>query len=483
MAKNIVTVGLEIPGQSGKYLPLSSDQSLLDYDVIVFVPDISDFITYSGEFYQGKSCLSDNASFILKEKSLRWKQELLTAFQHGKTVFIYMSELKEVFVATGTFNYSGTGRNRVTTRHVNAFDNFKLRPLTLDNVTAARGREMKAIKELGVLAPYWAEFGKRSQYEVYFDSKVVTPLIVTKTGDKTVVGVVRPKPGSAGGAIVLLPPVQYEDDTFVEEKNGKTYWTKSAIAFGKKWISALLEIDSTIAAEFQRTPQPNWVKANTYALQKEGKIQENIESLSARIVSLEAEKQTLVDQLRNEGSLRNLLYESGPLLEAAILEALQILGINAEGFRDSSSEFDVVFTWKGTRFLGEAEGKDNKPINVDKISQLERNLSEDFARDEVTAYPRAILFGNAFRLQELSVRKDFFTEKCVSTAERIKAALVRTPDLFFAARYVKESGDTEFANACIEALVEAKGTVVEFPMVPKIDEFTGTSQAEKQPAT
>jgi len=72
-------------------------------------------------------------------------------------------------------------------------------------------------------------------------------------------------------------------------------------------------------------------------------------------------------------------------------------------------------------------------------------------------------FGNAFRLQKLSERRDFFTEKCVSSAKRLKAALIRTPDLFFAARYAKESGDTNFARKCVEAIIAAEGTIVSFP--------------------
>jgi len=150
----------------------------------------------------------------------------------------------------------------------------------------------------------------------------------------------------------------------------------------------------------------------------------------------------------------------------AILEALAVLGLKAERYKDSESEFDVLFTWNGQRFLGEAEGKDNKAVNVDKISQLERNLSEDYEREEVKDYAKGMLFGNAFRLQKLSERGDFFTEKCVSSAKRLKAVLIRTPDLFFAARYVKESGDANFAKRCVEVIIVSEGTVVSFPTAP-----------------
>jgi hypothetical protein len=118
----------------------------------------------------------------------------------------------------------------------------------------------------------------------------------------------------------------------------------------------------------------------------------------------------------------------------------------AERYKDTESEFDVLFTWEDQRFLGEAEGKDNKAINVDKISQLERNLSEDYAKENVQQYAKGMLFGNAFRLQKLTERGEFFTDKCISSAKRLKAALIRTPDLFFPARYVKASGDDDFAR-------------------------------------
>jgi len=479
MGKKIVTVGLEIPGHSNLYLSLNSDQSLLDYDIIVFVPDISDLSNSYGEYYQGKPCLSDNASFILKEKALRWKQELLTAFEHGKTILIYLPELKEVFVATGTVDHSGSGRNRVTIRHVEPFSNFKLLPLNLGRITAVRGQEMKAAKSLGILAPYWAEFGSLSRYEIYFDAKISGSRLVTKTGDKTVGGIIRGKAGSKAGAVVLLPPLVYDEEKLIEEKDGKTYWNKSGLAFGKKWISACLEIDAAIAAGTEQTPQPDWAKSMNFALQKEGEIQNRITDLNARIDDLAVKKQKLVEQMQREGSLRNLLYETGPLLEAAIVDALGILGVKAEPYKDSVSEFDLVFTWKGTRFVGEAEGKDSKAINVDKISQLERNLSEDFAREEVTEYARGILFGNAFRLQEPASRGDFFTDKCLSTAERIKAALILTPDLFLVARYVKESGDNQFAEKCVEAIAATQGTIVQFPAVPQQAKATVVAGKEK----
>jgi hypothetical protein len=145
-----------------------------------------------------------------------------------------------------------------------------------------------------------------------------------------------------------------------------------------------------------------------------------------------------------------------------------------------TSEFDAVFISPEGRCLGEAEGKDNKAINIDKFSQLERNLQEDFVREEVEEYAKGVLFGNAYRLQPLDKRGDYFTEKCVSAAKRVRATLVRTPDLFGPARYLKENpSDTAYAKQCREAMFATEGGVLVFPSPPVGDT---SSLAEGSPS-
>ena len=421
---------------------------------------------YGSEQYEGKPCLSDSASFTLKEKVERWRQELISAFNHGKTIFLFLSEFQEVFVATGTRDFSGSGRNRVTTRHVEPINNYRIIPVDFEEFVSGRGREIKPAKDLGLLGPYWNVFGSVSQYQVYFTSKMIVPLLVTKTGSKSVGGLARGKADAGKGTLVLLPQLDFDENEFLTEKGGEDYWNKKGVEFGSKLVSALVEIDRALNSEKQKTPAPDWVKSAEFRIQKESVLESQISGLTTQVETLQVQKRTLLDELEKEASLRRLLYETGTALEDAILDALGLLGLKAERYKDAESEFDAVFTWDGHRFLGEAEGKDSKAVNVDKISQLERNLSEDYEREEVTQYAKGILFGNAYRLQKLSERGEYFTEKCISSAKRIKAALVRTPDLFFVARYAKESGDVEFCRKCVEAIVTAEGQIVSFPPVP-----------------
>ncbi|WP_214212917.1 hypothetical protein [Morganella morganii] len=163
--------------------------------------------------------------------------------------------------------------------------------------------------------------------------------------------------------------------------------------------------------------------------------------------------------------LRNLLFEKGKPLEYAILDALKIIGFTVSQYKDSESEFDVVFESKEGRLIGEVEGKDNKAVNIDKLRQLALNIHEDLERECIDKPAKAVLFGNAYRLQPIEERSEPFTTKCISASKINSTALVFTPDLFLIARYLKDNHDSRFGARCRKAILNAIGRV-EFPEVP-----------------
>jgi hypothetical protein len=167
--------------------------------------------------------------------------------------------------------------------------------------------------------------------------------------------------------------------------------------------------------------------------------------------------------------LKGLLFEKGRALEEAILIALKILGFHAENLKKDDSEFDaIMLDPSGARLIGEAEGKDDKAINVDKLDQLDRNLREDFSRqDEAAAkFATGVLFGNAYRLTPPEAREVSFTAKCMLAAKRSHISLVRTTDLFNIAEYLENFPSPEFATECRRAIREADGGLVVFPIIP-----------------
>ncbi len=463
MAKRtIFTVGFDLPGEEFEYIEFSSDRTLLDADIILFQPTLGNYDGY--ESYKGKSLLSEHSSFETKSQLDHWRAEIVAAVNAGKLVIVFLVKPDECFRHSGEKRHSGTGRSQVTTNIVVPISSYDAIP-KLGAITAKSGTEIRVEKEGTYLTSYWTEFSKNSPYEVEIEGDFNRILLKSRTGDRTV-GAAYHGPI---GALLLLPPLRYDKAKFLRhnKKDDKTYWTPEAVKFGKRLVSALVGLANGLKQTGQITPPPPWSQRSEYRIAEEANLEFAISKCSAQIAGLQAKKIQLEENLASAGELRRLLYEQGKPLEKAILEVMKLFGFDAHPFDNGESEFDSVFVSSEGRCLGEAEGKDNKAVNIDKFSQLERNLHEDFARDEVTEYAKGVLFGNAFRLLPVGDREEFFTAKCLSASKRIGAALVRTPDLFGPAIYLKENpSDLSYAAACRDAIFRTSGDIVVFPPLP-----------------
>jgi hypothetical protein len=471
--KRIFTVGFELPGDDFESIEFDSDQTLLDADIVLFEPTLGVYESYQD--YNGKDVLDQYSSFNTKDRLDHWRSEIIGAVNAGKLVIVYLAKPVECYRHTGEKQFSGTGRSRVATNIVAEISSYEAVP-NLTGVTSKSGREIRLEKEASYLAPYWEEFAIYSPYEVEVEGDFKRVLLRSRTGNRIVGAAVHRTPG----ALLFLPPLRYDEEKFVrfDAKNSKSFWTEDALKFGKKLAATLSVLADSLRESTQATPPPNWTSDSKFRLARESEIEAKIIDLNAQLAVLHDKKTELETELHNAGGLRRLLYEQGHPLEAAILESLKLLGYDAKPFADGESDFDAVFVSSEGRCLGEAEGKDNKAINIDKLSQLERNLQEDFARDGVESFAKGVLFGNAFRLLPLTERGEFFTTKCISAAKRAKIALVRTPDMFIPAKYMKEHPtDMDYAKQCREAIVRSEGEVVVFP-TPILSETTTLSERE-----
>ncbi|WP_313483689.1 hypothetical protein [Stutzerimonas kunmingensis] len=472
--KRIVTIGCELASSNATHVSFRSKSSLLDFDIVLFKPLIDDFIGYSTDYFQGKPSLSDTKSFQLRECCEHWRRELKEAVAAGKTVLVFLTELTSVYIDTGQRTYSGTGRNQKTTRHVTEYSNYTSIPAELKPVVA-NGLEMKLASSVAPpLAAFWNEFREIFAYHVLISSANVPAAILTRTGDKCVGAVIRSN--TSTGSLVLLPDVDFYPDEFLAEKNEQQVWTKKATTFANRFVSAIVHMDKELRAESDVTTEPAWASADAYLLAPERTLRAELMAAELAVEKAQQAKEELAERLRVEGRLRGLLFEKGRPLEEAIIEALRKLGFTAEPFKDGGSEFDVVFESAEGRLIGEAEGKDNKAVNVDKLRQLQMNIHEDLLRESVEAPAKPVLFGNAHRLVSLDDRGDAFTEKCVAAALTMNTALVFTPDLFLVVQNYIECQDPEFASACRQAILSSVGRV-KFP-VPATRESTHESKSE-----
>lgn len=466
--KKILSVGFELAGDDVEYCSFDSDRSLLDWDIILFTPKISNFLEYA-DTYNGKASLSDSKSFKLRERSEHWKREIEDAVLAGKTVIIFLSSLIEVFIATGEKRHSGTGRNQKTTRIIGAYNNYNCIPALISPVKRKGSSIKLASKGAEIIASYWSEFGKSSEYKVVLEGNTIAPSLLTKHGDKTVGTIIKATSGN--GAMILLPDIDFYPDDFLEEVDigedeVETHWTNKALQFSSRLIKAVVSINTALVHDADYTPEPDWATGDSFVLKSEDKLRTNLLTVESKIDKLLDNKSSLLKELDKAGRLRGLLYEGGKALEAAILDALKILGFKADNYEDESSEFDAVFSSKEGRLIGEAEGKDNKAINVTKLRQLALNIFEDLERDIVETPAKGVLFGNAFRLKPLNSREDPFTDKCKTAAQTSSTALVFTPDLFIVARYLSNNKNAVFAKKCRIAMATTIGRVI-FPELPE----------------
>ena len=164
---------------------------------------------------------------------------------------------------------------------------------------------------------------------------------------------------------------------------------------------------------------PEWAADSQYALAAEIELRQQLLMVETELEKAQRAKDELATRLDDAGQLRALLFEKGKPLEAAIITALIILGFKARPYEDGKSEFDALFESAEGRLLGEAEGKDTKAVNIDKLRQLATNIHEDLQREEVTQPAKGILFGNGYRLTKPAELEAHF--KIVSCHWRAKS--------------------------------------------------------------
>lgn len=481
MSKSIAVVGFPLATEKATRIDFREKASLLDWDVILFRPDISDFLDRYGEkSYKGKRCLDDTASFELKECAEHWRREIREAIEGGKSVIVFLSAIEEVYVATGTHAYSGTGRNRQVTRHVDVYSNYHCLPIS-EKITATSGSAMKLSPDRAkLLSGYWNEFGKESTYRAIFP-ETKRACILTRSGDKAVALLItQPK---SGGNLLLLPDLDFNRNEFTDD-DGEDF-TDEAHEFAGRLIATAVQLDKTLRAESDATPEPLWLSSEQFATKKEKELRQELLAAEGEVKRAQLAKEAIEDQLLISAAAKSLLFETGQKLELAIIEALLRLGFSAARFQNAESEFDVVFSSDEGRLIGEAEGKDNKAINVEKLRQLSMNIHEDLQREEVDRPAKGILFGNAFRNTPPEKRGAQFTEKCISAAQMQGIGLVATSDLFHAVKHVADTGDLSFSKACRESLVAGIG-IVTLPnppdTQPEVSEIADRAETSFDPA-
>jgi len=290
MAKNeILCVGFELPGEEFQYVSYHSGASLLDADIILFEVGL-DYCTDSiNGTFQGKPSLSAESSIENRTCLNHWRTALKQAFDSGKTIFIFLKKPIDVYARTGSQDLSGTGRSQKVINHVDLIYSYSALPISFDSITPAKGKKVKIARDGGgILSAYWKELKAISSYEIYYDHKKSTPLLQTKSGDKTVASMISGK----NGKMFLLPPLDFSSDDFIyyDEKKFKSFWTTEAVKYGRIVLKNIVEIHKALSRGFGRGPAPEWVAADDFVLKAEREISGKIEAAEKKISKLREQR-------------------------------------------------------------------------------------------------------------------------------------------------------------------------------------------------
>ena len=437
--KKIISLGFDFPGDDVEYVDYLNDKSLTDADIIVCTPHLS---ILNSLLHNNKYAYNTVYKKFKYFKS-HWEKEFREVLSLGRTIFIFLDAPYYI-------------------EDLNAYSYNFLPFIHIPNI--ASGSTMTMISRPDYLKEYWFHFKKNSKYTAYFEKNntpyKTIPLIYANSPNRIVGGIYV----ESESIIIFLPSLI--DNLFYKDTDKTSDWSKEKLKLGNILANCFRNIDDSFQAFSKKTIPPDWISDSEFSLVTLTDIDIKIDDTNKQIEALQKEIESLEKARINEGKLLYLLYETGDHLEESVIEALKILGFDAEKVITEKEEYDVKFSSPEGRFIGEIEGKDNKSINIDKLRQLFDKVEDDQENSIDGEYSIGVLFGNAFRFEKPSERTDYFTEKCMQKVKGKKFVLVPTPYLFSIARYVKEHNDNKFADQCREAFFNSQGKIVSFPPIP-----------------
>lgn len=433
----------------------NSHRSLLEFDIIVVEPTLRDL--YAFENYNGTPLFSKERSLSVRDSVSNWKSQIKTAYEEGKTIIVSLTERESYFYYTGEVAWSGSGRNSRQTNSISPISNFDMLPSLFVPSQKTVGFKTVPVADDGEFKDRWRSIEDTLQYQFFFTAPNAMPLAVIRGTENLVSAMI---PGPRGGAIFLVPPPLIDFEKWQDEDEE---WNDQGLLAGRKFLNFFLFLKEFGSQRQGVEVLPEWVFDSGLRLPDEKRREIEIRDISEKIADLEAQKTTAQSALAEYVSPKALLYSKGPKLELAVRAALTELGYRAENFAEGDLEFDAMFSVGGKRCLGEVEGKDAKPIDVAKISQLSRCLNEDFDRAEISEFAKGILFGNPFRMTPLAERPEGFTNKVVIAAERSAISLVYTYQIFDVLRRARATASLDEASAFMSALVDHPGGLFLWP--------------------
>ncbi len=343
--------------------------------MVIWDPQNS-LVTYDDESeYKGYPALSASDSAAIRRDIARRQREFTEFLELGRTVVVFAPGDVKVFADTGKREYSGTGKNRETTRIVEPVDLWDAIPLKL-TLELGSGASITAADETasGLLRSTRGSWSYRSVIRDLPDE--LRPIFYVR-GTKKVVGALART--ATDGLLVVLPD-------YVPDEASAGSHTEALLA----WIGSLTGSPDA--------RQPAWASNFLFASEV-GRLtkRQEVEAEAARI---ERDLESLRAEQAADDQWKLLVTGSGAALERQVEKALAILGFDVS--REDVGRSDLRGTWKTTPVVVEVKGV-TKSASEKNAAQLEKWVSAEVADGQNA---KGILVVNTWRDTPLDERKE-----------------------------------------------------------------------------
>lgn len=429
----VLSISKEYP--EFEHAVFNSDVSFTDYDIVVIDPRSVE------ESFPKAEVAEDNKHYIrgrnaheLKEIMQRRQSEILALLNNGKMVISFLTPIYKVRLRSDSIK-SGT------TLH-----NYSWLPEEsssfVNNLIEGKGSGITLVAKEHPFSAYFHAFKNALTFTAYVNISVQAfdkgEAILSNLASR----VVSFSQKISNGAIVFLP-----DYLFNPEND-------------KKFVGVILDIVTKILGTHAKSVRPEWVRNFTVPGLEE--LNAKITGIQEQISTFESQKSNIEAQRDNLDDYKFLLYEQGHALQNKVVEALRLMGFNAETIQGENTDYDVVLDSEEGRAIAEVEGKDDDAIHKGKIDQLLSAINQDAGKSG--SFAKGVMIGNHYRLITLAERKEPFTQTVSNLAKQYRYALMTTSELYNAAIYLLAHPDDEkYKKACREAIFKAEGVLVTFP--------------------
>jgi hypothetical protein len=372
-----------------------SDVSVFDYDVVIWDPARSlthYFNVDYGSWYKNLPSLTENESVRLFADIDRRCTEFRDFVRSGRILIVITRPPQECYVDTGEKQYSGTGRNRSTTRIVKKIDLWRALPVSDQlSLTLASGNRIQIVgsNSLSSFLKNRKEFFK---YDAVMTTWPGTEVANVQGTNRAVSSYVKTK---EGGILLLLPAPDLVKR--ISDKTNKPLYKAEASVIQHELLQAVSELTS--AGVLSR---PSW--AEKYATKAQLEVRESVVKQQARVQSART-KLAALQKKQEESELKDQLFlGSGRPLELQVKAVFELLDGEVTEPERGRDDWKVKFPERNA--VVEVKGV-SKSAAEKHAAQLEKWVAGEM--EETGVAPKGILVVNTWREAELTDRteKDF----------------------------------------------------------------------------